>query len=329
VDVNQAVIDALNAEKSYPVTILSNDSEREILVKNVCAKNAGDGGAVARRIADADLMATAVGVNVLPYIIGNLAAGIRLRAAEGKPPLNVIICENLIGADKYIAGLLREKLNGEERRYMDENIGLVEASIGRMVPVQTPEMQRGNLLRVCVEAYCALPVDCGAWKGEIPDYPNLKPFSPFEFYIERKLFVHNMGHAAAAYLGFLRGYTYIWEAVGDAEIRETVLRAMTESAVALSRKHGVDFYELYLHVEDFLERFANRKLGDTVARVGRDLKRKLSENDRMLGAARLCAAQGVENTHILKGLGAALLFADDGKKPDLSALAAMAKLLTA
>jgi mannitol-1-phosphate 5-dehydrogenase len=244
------------------------------------------------------------------------------------PPLNIIICENLIGAGKYTAGLLREKLNAGEARYMDENVGFVEASVGRMVPVQTPEMRRGALLRVCAEAYGELPVDKDAWKGALPNYPNLKPFSPFEFYIERKLFVHNMGHAAAAYLGFQRGYAYIWEAIGDAEIRETVLRAMTESAVALSRKHGVDFYELYLHVEDLLERFANRKLGDTVARVGRDLKRKLSENDRMLGAARLCAAQGVGNAHILKGLGAALLFDDDGETPDLSALAAMAKLRT-
>jgi len=37
-------------------------------------------------------------------------------------------------------------------------------------------------------------------------------------------------------------------------------------------------------VEDLLKRFANRQLGYTVERVGKDTIRKLSPNDRLVGA---------------------------------------------
>ena len=62
-------------------------------------------------------------------------------------------------------------------------MGLVEASIGRMVPVQTPQMQAGNPLRVCVERYGFLPVDKDAFRGEIPNIQRLVPYSPFDYYI--------------------------------------------------------------------------------------------------------------------------------------------------
>ena len=58
---------------------------------------------------------------------------------------------------------------------------------------------------------------------------NIIPISPFRFIIERKLYVHNMGHAVCAYLGSLKGYTYICEAIADPEIRVIVREAMTES----------------------------------------------------------------------------------------------------
>ena len=74
-----------------------------------------------------------------------------------------------------------------------------------MVPVMTEEKRQGNPLRVYVEPYNILPVDKDAFKGEIPDVPNLYPFAPFNLFIQRKLFMHNMSHALCSYLGNLRG----------------------------------------------------------------------------------------------------------------------------
>jgi mannitol-1-phosphate 5-dehydrogenase len=140
--------------------------------------------------------------------------------------------------------------------------------------------------------------------------------SPFEFYVQRKLYIHNMGHAAVAYLGALRGYRYIWEAVGDPAVAEVARAAMGESARAIAAEHGCAAAPLLEHVEDLLTRFANRKLGDTIERVGRDLQRKLSPRDRLAGAIALCARHGLPREHIAQALAAALLF-DDGSSASL------------
>jgi mannitol-1-phosphate 5-dehydrogenase len=72
-------------------------------------------------------------------------------------------------ANVILGEMIKESLSEEEREQFDRNIGLVEASIGRMVPVQTPEMRAGNSLWVRVERYGFLPVDRDAFRGGIPE----------------------------------------------------------------------------------------------------------------------------------------------------------------
>ena len=309
IDVNMEVIDALNSQKRYPVVVVSNSGNREITVENVSGINGFEADNVATAIANCDMMATAVGVNILPRIVPNLVAGFRKRIAIGNnKPLNIIICENLIDADKLLHKLITEQLNDDERKIFDEQVGLVEASIGRMVPIMTEEMKKDNVLKVCVESYCELPIDKATFKGEIPDVAHLYPFSPFEFYIKRKLYVHNMGHALTAYLGSLLGYEYIWQAIGNPFIKVIVQRAMTESATALSGKFNVPLENILEHVDDLLLRFSNIELGDTSERVGKDTKRKLSANDRFAGAVKMCEEKGSSPVYIAIGIAAGLLF---------------------
>ena len=178
----------------------------------------------------------------------------------------------------------------------------------------TEAMKDGNPLRVWVEPFCELPVDKDALKGETPPLQGLLPFSPFSYYIKRKLFIHNMGHAICAYLGWRKGYTYIWECAQDDDIRGTARAAMAESAAALRAEYKTPAAELEAHIDDLLSRFENKALGDTVARVGNDPVRKLSRNDRLIGAALYCGARGMECTHILEGILAALRYDNPADK---------------
>ena len=312
IDVNMAVIDRLNSDGRYPIYITDGDRYNEYIVDNVRGVDGRDNGAIAETIASADIMATAVGVNILKYIAAPFAGGVKLRMTRGnKTPLNVIICENMIGADSYFAGLIKDNLDDAEKKYFDECIALVEPSIGRMVPATPKEISDRNPLAVCVEPYCELPVDKAAFKGEIPEIKGMIPFSPFDFYIRRKLFMHNMSHAVCAYLGNLKGYEYIWQAAKDAEIKLIALRALIESSRALSAEYGVPLDELLIFSENLIGRFENRLLGDTVARVGRDTKRKLSGNDRLAGAAKLCLKHGIKPVNICAGIAAGLRFSPD------------------
>lgn len=312
IDVNMQVIDAINQRGEYTIEILENESNREVQVKNVYGVNGMDADAVATAIAEADVMATAVGVNVLPRIAGNIAKGLQKRWNDGNTaPFNIIICENLIGADAFLTEKVKECLSGSECEMFDKLIGMVEASIGRMVPLQTPEMTKDDVLRVCVEPYCNLIVDKDAFKGEIPPIENMSAYPKFQLYIERKLFIHNMGHSMTAYFGNLKGYEYIWQAIEDAEIRAMVLHGMMASAVALAEKYDVPVDSLYDHVGDLIYRFTNHKLGDTVFRVGRDLKRKLSPDDRLVGAMRTCKEMGIKPVFQYAAVAAAMRFEMD------------------
>ena len=325
IDVNMDVINKLNTEKEYPVYITNGDSYIESPVKNVSGVDGRDNAAIAEAIANADIMATAVGVKILKFIAAPFAGGVRLRKERGiKVPLNVIICENMIEADKYFAGLVKENLNDDEKAYFDEYIALVEPSIGRMVPATPKEIADKNSLAVCVEPYAELPVDKAAFKGEIPDIKGLVPFTPFDFYIRRKLFMHNMSHAVSAYFGNLKGYTHIWQAAEDAEIKLIALRALTESSRALSKEYGVPLDDLLMFSENLLSRFENKLLGDTVERVGKDTQRKLSNNDRLVGTALLCLEKGIKPVTVCGGIAAALLFAPESD-PQAIEVAAYAK----
>ncbi len=313
IDVNMAVVDKLNEDGCYPIYITANEAYSEYLVTGVHGVNGRDNEAIAEAMAEADIMATAVGVNILKFIAAPFACGVRRRMEKGiDAPLNVIICENMIEADKYFAGLVKENLSEAECLYFDSHIALVEPSIGRMVPATPKEIAEKNPLAVCVEPYCELPVDKNAFKGEIPDIKNMVPFAPFDFFIRRKLFMHNMSHALTAYFGALRGYTYIWEAAGDPDIRALAAQALAEASQALHLEYGVAAEELKAFSENLIERFDNKLLGDTVERVGRDTKRKLAKNDRLVGAALLCEKHGIASPCILAGLAAGLHFAPAG-----------------
>lgn len=308
VDINMEVINALNEKNEYPVNIVTSDKNEEKKVKNVYGIDGKDVDLVASEIAGCDIMATAIGVNVLKFIAKPIAKGIEKRAKTSDKPLNIIICENLIGADEYLKGLILAEIP-ELKEYIETKVGFIEASIGRMVPVMTEEKKAGNPLRVYVEPYNILPVDKAAFKGEIPDdVKNLYPFTPFNLFIQRKLFMHNMSHALCAYLGYLRGYEYIYQAVNDFDIRYCAFRALVRSALAIAKENGVEIDGLIGHAENLLYRFTNTALADTVERVGKDTKRKLGANDRLVGALKLCEKHGIDGTYLCIGIAAGFLF---------------------
>lgn len=304
IDVAEPVVEGLQKRGAYPVRYVSSQGYEDVMVSPVTAVNGNDQEAAAEAIAACDIMATAVGARILKFIVGNIVAGLRKRWQRTDMPLNIIICENLMDANRILERMLKEQLTEEECRKFDETVGLVEASIGRMVPVQTEEMKDGDPLRVCVERYGYLQVDGAAFKGQPPELPGMVPFAPFDFYIKRKLYLHNMGHATCAYLGDLLGLPYIWQAIDNPDIRILTEGAMEESLMALSKRYAVPMDQLMLHKMDLLRRFTNRALGDTCARVGGDPGRKLSPEDRLVGAAKLAVDMDVTPAYMAVGAAA-------------------------
>lgn len=86
VDIDPAVIEALNGKRRYTV-VVKDRVEETIVVQNVRGVLASDPEAVSAQIAGADLLATAVGQGALPRVIKAIAAGIleRRRLSPAAP----------------------------------------------------------------------------------------------------------------------------------------------------------------------------------------------------------------------------------------------------
>lgn len=305
VDVVPELVRLLNERRSYPIK-LAQETPEIITVNNVRAVNGLDVDAVAEEIRTADIMCTAVGVNVLPRVAPTIAAGIKARADAGvETPINIIICENLQNMGPFLRGEVAKALPEHYHAYLDAKIGFVESVVGRMVPVQKPD---DDPLLVLVEPYKHLPVARAGIKGEFPNIVGVEPRENFQAFVDRKLFAHNAGHAAAAYFGYLKGYEFIYQAMRDEQIDAAVRAVLGETGRALIARHGFDPAEHQAHIEDLLARFANVALGDQIARVGGDPMRKLGPEDRLVGAARLVWETGEFPANVCKAIAAGLHF---------------------
>lgn len=322
IDAVESLVEQLNQAGEYPLQLVSNESDQTLMIGPVSARSIKNQNDVNEAILNADIMATAVGVPILPLLAGPLASALQYRRAQGREdPLDVLVCENKLGAGDYLKNLIA-KADSSLSEMLENKIGFVETSIGRMVPVLSDAERAANPLLIRSEPYSELPVDASGFKNEIPAIKNIKPFAPFHFYHQRKLFIHNMGHALTAYLGYLSGYSTIDQAIAKPEIRKLVESAMRQVGTALAKAYNVDFSLLEEHILDLLNRFGNRKLGDTVDRVGRDPLRKLSGEDRLAGALKFAVEQGFEPFGIASGFAAAICF-DAKDDPTAGTVAAM------
>jgi mannitol-1-phosphate 5-dehydrogenase len=320
VDVNEAFVSQLQERKEYPVT-LASEGQETVVVKNVTAlSSVTHAEEVAAAIAEADLVTTAVGVTILKHIAGVVAEGIRRRVAVSSAPLHVIACENAIGGSAQLKELVYAKLDGESRAKAEASVAFPNAAVDRIVPLQ----QHEDILKVVVEPFYEWVIDSSQM---IPGYvpvegvhyvDNLEP------YIERKLFTVNTGHCSAAYLGYLRGYETIQQAMADEALTAQVREVLEETGAVLIQKHGFDEAQHSRYIDKILERFRNPALTDEVSRVGRSPLRKLSPNDRLVSPAMQAYNRGLGYTALTRSMAGALLFdvKDDPEALELQAAVA-------
>lgn len=293
IEINRDVVAALNTRGAYTVTLADATTRTSVTVAPVRAVSALDIPAVAAEIAAADLVATAVGLAVLPRLAPALHAGFMLRDAER--PVDILVCENGAQAAEVLQAALYA-VDPVQTDRLKRQVGIVRTSIGRMIPAA----RGADLLDIQVEPYGKLPIDSAACRAGIPQVPGLFGVTPFELELARKLYLHNMTHACLAYVGVHHGCTDIADAVAHPQVRSCAYRAGLAVVEALSRAFAtadtpIDALrrEHQQCLDDVFVRYANPVLGDPIARVGRDPKRKLASDDRLLGAAQLCVLHGV------------------------------------
>jgi mannitol-1-phosphate 5-dehydrogenase len=304
VDISREIIDQLNIRKSYKVIIKSDSGDEILQVDHVRGLHFDQTEEIIHQVMTTDLIATAVGPANLPPVIRILAMGLKKRFASGEAcPVDIILAENLRNAAYFFDHQLKKYLP----EYMiRDRIGLVETSIGKMVPIMTREEIHQDILQIFAEPYNTLILDRLGFKNPLPEVKGLAPKTNMKAWVDRKSFIHNLGHASASYFGYLKhpDCPYLYQILEDRVVYQFARSAMMESAATLVSLYPSEFTMAQLedHIDDLLSRFQNRSLGDTVHRVGRDLFRKLGPEDRLVGAIRLAQKTGNPSDQIIYSL---------------------------
>lgn len=200
IDVYQQIIDELNIRKSYNV-IIRSEREEIINITNVRGVYGNDTSAVVFEVASW-FSGHSVGLHRLSSIIPLLAKGLERRFAIDQPSaLDIIFAENMRNGDAFFREGLG-KIMPKDYPF-NQLVGLVETSIGKMVPIMQKKEMDEDILQVFAEPNNTLNLDKMAFKNPIPKITGLAPKENMKAWVDPKLFIHNLGHAATVYIGHL------------------------------------------------------------------------------------------------------------------------------
>ncbi|KAJ7578149.1 mannitol dehydrogenase domain-containing protein [Mycena floridula] len=301
IDVSDAVIDALNNEDEYTVYILDQKKTTENITDFSGLKTTGPDTVEA--LSNADVITTSVGAGVLEKIAPTIAKGISKRRSAGRGPVTIIACENMVGATSQLEEYVLAKLKGDDIDYVERNVGFANCEVDRIVP----PFKGDDALDVGVEGFFEWVVEKKKIKGEL-NVEGMQLQDNLEPFLERKLYTLNCGHAMLAFLGHVKSYETINEAIDDEEIRGITRAALEESGAALVKKHGFDEKEHKDYIQKTMTRYANPNIHDELARVSRNPLRKLLPKERLVGAIAMCKEFDLPRAHLLKGVAAVFYF---------------------
>lgn len=312
-DVAASLVDAINAADEYTVHEVGDGGRDTVVTGFRAIDSANDAQALIDEIATADVVTTAVGPTILRFVAPHILAGLALRD-PALPPLQVMACENAIGA----TDTLRDEIRAQAADAWDAISGravFANTAVDRIVPAQ-PE---GAGIDVTVEPFFEWAIERPPFGDDPPHIPGAHFVDDLAPYIERKLFTVNTGHAATAYFGAQAGVDRISDALAEPVIAAKVAAALEETSALLVAVHGWDAADLADYRATILRRFANPALPDTVGRVGRQPLRKLSRHERFVGPAAAAAERGLSTSALVAAMAAALEFdvADDEQSVEL------------
>jgi mannitol-1-phosphate 5-dehydrogenase len=301
VDVDAGLLLALDAAGSYHVRLVSRLMREDIRVDGYRTVALGDKEALSEAVAGCALISVSVGVAHLDAVARQLAPALARRSE----PVNVLLCENASDAAvRLAAALLRYGVDGGK-------VACVATSVEAM------RRRVEGSLDIIGEPRQPVFVARHDWRGAELELPEFVFVDDLAALYARKLYTNNAGHAVLSYVGWRFGLESIATAASDPRVVPFLDDLLKVAVPALVHAYCLDEGALAEHVVDLVgTRFRNPELDDSTLRVGRDVVRKLSRKERLVGLMRLAEAAGLPTLPITRVIGAALHFAPPGQAED-------------
>ncbi len=320
-EIDQELVDAVRTNGgSYYVNVAEVDGIDVLKIDNVELVNpnvAGDNRILREVLAESTEIATCL-PSVDVYDLGGASSAISL-IAEGlkntRAPATIIYtAEN----NNRAAEILEETVANQIGALPQGRVQFLNTVIGKMSRVVSDpaEIAERKLATIAPDVERAFLVEefnrILVTRAKVSGFgPGIQVFAekddllPFE---EAKLYGHNAVHALLGFIGAVKGYAKMTELKDDKAIMQVGREVFfNECGAALIKKYAHLEDELFAeagfrnYAEDLLERMTNPYLADTVARVCRDVVRKLGMNERIFGTMQLALEHGVEPKNMALG----------------------------
>lgn len=304
-DSNPSLIANLGQRKSYTLSHFHPDGEREVkTIRDFHVLDFSQQDEVLNALQRVRLVTLSVFPPAFPQVAHTLCRLLEIPTPRIEP-LDIILCANIPSPAQC---LYRELIQHKKGNEIQQHFGLVDTVVLRIVVDPPSHACTEDPLALFTNGYPDLPADRRGFLGTPPEVEGLCLTDDIHREEIRKLYTYNMAHALIAYLGALKGYTYIAEALEDPEIIHTAQCALSEVGRALVREFGFSPLMMENWNKKVLPHLGNPLLRDTVVRVGADPARKLSPGDRLSGSVKLCLKHGILPRYIARGIAAAFCF---------------------
>jgi len=313
-EIDADMVDAVRANRgSYYVNVAKADGIEQLRIDNVELLNpnvTADRQSLLDILAQSTEIVTSLpsvnfyGAGRANSVVSLIAEGLKNSSAEATI---IYTAEN----NNHAAEILEKAVGEKIAALQQQSVQFLNTVIGKMSRVVTnpaeisalklktiaPGLERAFL----VEQFNRILVSrtqIAGFKPGIEIFIEKDDLLPFE---EAKLYGHNAIHSLLGFLGAVKGATSMTELKNDKAIVQIGRDAfLKESGAALIKKHAHLGDELFTeagykdYAEDLLERMTNPYLGDTIARVTRDIKRKLEIDGRIFGTMQLAIEYDIE-----------------------------------
>ena len=235
--------------------------------------------------------------------IGVLTAGLAARRAAGAGAINVVCCDNLPHNGRTVEGIVTAYAQAADpslAEWIGAHVAFPCTMVDRIVPATTDadiaEASRRlgvtDSAPVVAEPYSSWVIE-NRFAAARPPWEEagatiVTDVAPFE---TMKLRLLNGSHSTLAYLGFLAGYDFIWQASSDPLLATLIERLMVDEVMpTLSAPPGV---ELVAYGAQIRERFRNPALPHRTRQIAMDGSQKLPQRLLDTVRARLDARRSI------------------------------------
>lgn len=307
-DASDAMVDQMNQVRHYTIHVLGHP-DLDLDVEQVKAYPISDIDQLADCWKESDFIFTACGGKNMPSVGKTIGQAFKkLVSIDGVHPSNVITCENWIDPAKDLEEAILSCLDEKETQLFKENIGVGEAVI-LCTGTGAPDPSKvTNPVDTWVQNFKYLPIDKEALKTKIPEWEYIEFVDNFGHLLTQKLYTNNTSCGSVAYLGHLKGLTYMAEAANDPEIEPIMDEIYNEINQALIQGMGIDPESQYAFSKRAKAKYTDRDIVDKLTRIARDPLRKLRPEDRLIGPSKIALSIGVKPTAIALAAAAALFY---------------------